>query len=235
MYTFNSRIRYSEADCDNQLTIEGLLNYFQDCSTFQSEDLGIGLKYLKERDIAWVLNMWQIDVLRYPEIGERVEIGTLPYDIRGFLGYRNFWMADEQGNRLAVANTIWTLLNLKKGKPVMAPQEMKDAYQTAERMEMEYLPRKIAIPDGGEKMPEFVITRHYLDTNNHVNNGRYVQMAMEYPEEDFKISRLRAEYKKQAYQDDIFCPVVCRQEKVYTISFRNESGELYAVVELTGK
>lgn len=235
MYTFNSRIRYSEADCSNRLTIEGLLNYFQDCSTFQSEDLGVGLKYLKERDMAWVLNMWQIDVLRYPEVGERVEIGTLPYDIRGFLGYRNFWMADEQGNRLAVANTIWTLLNLEKGKPVMAPQEMKDAYQTAERMEMEYLPRKIAIPDGGKKMPEFVITRHYLDTNNHVNNGRYVQMAMEYPEDDFKISRLRAEYKKQAYQDDIFCPVVCRQEKVYTISFRNESGELYAVVELTGK
>lgn len=235
MYSFKSRIRYSEADCNNKLSLEGLLNYFQDCSTFQSEDLGVGLKYLKERDMAWVLNMWQIDVERYPEIGERVEIGTLPYEIKGFLGYRNFWMSDENGRRLAVANTIWTLLNLEKGKPVMAPQEMKEKYGVSERLDMEYLPRKIAIPENGEEKPEFVITRHYLDTNNHVNNGQYVQMALEYPEANFKIWRLRAEYKKQAFLDDIFYPVVYKQKGIYTVSLNDKAGAPYAVVELTGE
>ena len=41
MYTFESRVRFSEADHTELLTLPGLVNYFQDCSTFQSEDIGI--------------------------------------------------------------------------------------------------------------------------------------------------------------------------------------------------
>ncbi len=178
MYTFDARIRYSEADCENKLTPEGLLNYFQDCSTFHSEDLGLGVKYMLERHLVWALGSWQIDIERYPEIGERVKVGTLPYDFRGFIGFRNFWMDDTQGNRIARANSIWTLLNLETGKPVKPMREMLDGYQTDPKIEMEYLPRKIMIPADGEEKPSFVITRHYLDTNRHVNNGQYVKMAL---------------------------------------------------------
>ena len=38
MYTFGSRIRYSETDEYGKLTLTGIMNYLQDCSTFQSED-----------------------------------------------------------------------------------------------------------------------------------------------------------------------------------------------------
>ena len=100
MYVFDARIRYSEADCENRLTLEGLLNYFQDCSTFQSEDLGLGVKYLRKLGQVWALSSWQIDVERYPEIGERVKVGTLPYDFKGFIGFRNFWMEDEEGKKI---------------------------------------------------------------------------------------------------------------------------------------
>mgnify|MGYP000603361539 CR=1 FL=1 len=34
-YSFTSRIRYSEIGEDGNLTLPGLINYFQDCSTFQ--------------------------------------------------------------------------------------------------------------------------------------------------------------------------------------------------------
>lgn len=235
MYIFDARIRYSEADCENKLTPEGLLNYFQDCSTFHSEDVGMGVKYMLKNRLVWALNSWQIDVEKYPEIGERVKVGTLPYDFRGFIGFRNFWMDDEQGKRLAVANSIWTLLDLESGKPVKPMQEMLDGYQTSPKIEMEYLPRKIAVPAGGEEKQSIAITRQYLDTNHHVNNGQYVKMALEHPEEGFVIKRLRAEYKKQAYLDDVFYPVVCRKENIFTVSFNDETGAPYAVVELTGE
>ena len=70
MYTFESRIRYSEADIHDRLTIESLLDYFQDCSTFHSEDLGVGVDYLREKLMAWVLNAWQVDVERFPRVAE---------------------------------------------------------------------------------------------------------------------------------------------------------------------
>ena len=41
MYTFDSRVRYSEVGVDGNLTIEALIDYFQDCTTFNSEDIGL--------------------------------------------------------------------------------------------------------------------------------------------------------------------------------------------------
>lgn len=47
MYTFESRVRFSEVDHTEMLTLPSLVNYFQDCSTFQSEDIGLGIDVLK--------------------------------------------------------------------------------------------------------------------------------------------------------------------------------------------
>ena len=52
MYTFDGRIRYSEVDRSRKLTAEKTIDYFQDSTSFQSEDLGIGLDYMAERGIA---------------------------------------------------------------------------------------------------------------------------------------------------------------------------------------
>ena len=46
MYTFDSRVRYSETDEEGRLTVTGIINYMQDCSTFQSEDARVGVEYL---------------------------------------------------------------------------------------------------------------------------------------------------------------------------------------------
>ena len=51
-YEFEGKVRYSEIDHRATMTLPALINYFQDCSTFQSEDLGIGttvLQYLSVR------------------------------------------------------------------------------------------------------------------------------------------------------------------------------------------
>ena len=118
MYAFDSRIRYSETDSEGELTLNALLNYFQDCSTFHSEDVGLGIGYMKEIGQAWVLSSWQIVVDRYPRLGEKVKIVTLPYELKAFLGYRNFAMLDEKGEYIAKANSLWSLLDVATGKPV---------------------------------------------------------------------------------------------------------------------
>lgn len=234
MYTFESRIRYSEVDYQEKLTLAGLLDYFQDCSTFQSEDLGVGLAYMREHGLVWVLNMWQIDIGRFPDLGESVVIGTAPYQMRGFLGYRNFSMTDKNGIQLAAANTIWSLLDMQTGKPVSVPQEISGAYRMEEKMDMEYMPRKITVPEKGCPKDKIVVAPHHLDTNRHVNNGSYVRMAMDYLPQNMTVKRLRAEYKAQAFLNDEIRPVVCCGDKIITVALNNAAGKPYSVVELTG-
>lgn len=235
MYTFDSRIRYSETDCEGKLSMASLLNYFQDASTFQSEDLGVGFAYMKQISRVWVLSSWQIVVDRYPTMGERVTVGTVPYDFKKFFGYRNFAMFDEKGERLAVANTLWTLLDSETGKPVPATEEMVVLYGMGEKMEMEYAPRKIEIPQGGRMEDPIVVKKHHLDTNHHVNNGQYVAMAMSFLPEDFVVEQLRAEYKKQAFLGDVLYPYLVEEENKYVINLTDANQKTYVSVEFLRK
>ena len=47
-YTIDGRIRFSEVDHTRRITLPGIVNYFQDCSTFQSEDLGLVIEHCSE-------------------------------------------------------------------------------------------------------------------------------------------------------------------------------------------
>ena len=231
MYAFDSRIRYSETDSEGELTLNALLNYFQDCSTFHSEDVGLGISYMKEIGQAWVLSSWQIVVDRYPKLGEKVKIVTLPYELKGFLGYRNFAMLDEEGNYLAKANSLWSLLDMTTGKPVAVNEAMHKGYGIDEKLDMDYAPRKITVPEGGQLLEPIVVKNHHLDTNHHVNNGQYVNIAMEYLPDDFLIHQMRAEYKKQAFLDDVLYPYIVSVEIGYVVSLRDEEGRPYVSVE----
>ena len=235
MYTFESRIRYSETDSDGKLTMASLINYFQDCSTFQSEDLGLGVECLKEEHLVWVLSSWQIVVERFPRLCERVTVGTLPYDMKGFLGYRNFAMLDEAGNDIAKANSLWSLLDTDTGRPRVVPRNMLEGYRLEEKLEMAYAPRKIVIPPGGEAREPLTVKKHHLDTNHHVNNQQFIQMAMEYLPEAFPVKQVRAEYKKQAFLDDVLIPSVAEEDGRIVVSLGDRAGKPCTIVEFASE
>lgn len=236
MYTFDSRVRYSEVGVDGNLTMEALIDYFQDCSTFHSEDVGLGVDYLNEIHMVWMLSSWQICVNRYPHLCENIVIGTAPYEFKGFVGYRNFEMKTREGEVLAYANSIWSLMDTQKMIPAKPNERILNGYALEEKYPMEYAPRKIAVPDGGRVVEPFTVKQHHLDTNNHVNNGQHVRMAMDYIPKNFCIKQLRVEYKSQAKLGDVVCPVVAESDDhgVYTVSLNKEDGKPYSIVEMTG-
>ena len=56
-------------------------------------------------------------------------------------------------------------------------------------------------------------------------------MAMEYLPDDFAIRQMRAEYKKQAFLDDVLQPYVVQTENGYIICLQDEEGRPYVSVE----
>jgi len=231
MYSFDSRIRYSECDENCKLRLDALMNYFQDASTFQSENLGVGFSYLVPRNLVWVLVSWQVEITRYPALGEEVEIGTLPYDFKGFIGSRNFCMKTKGGEMLAKANSIWTLLNFDSMKPALPPADMLEKYPVEPRLDMNYEGRKITVNDGGACEDPIVVQRQHLDSNNHVNNAQYIIMAIQYLPQDFEVRNLRVEYKKQAHLGDVLIPYVVTEGDKVVISLRDDTGAVYVNVE----
>ena len=232
-FSFDSRVRYSETGEDRKLTLNGILNYFQDCCTFHSESAGVGMDYLEKKGQVWVLSSWQIIVKRYPALFEKIRISTWPYAFKRFLGNRNFTMEDENGELIAYANSLWTFLDIASGRPVNVDEKQIQAYTLGEKLDMDYSSRKIAIPEDMKDYPSFQVRPHHLDTNHHVNNGQYIQMAREYVPEEFTIRQMRAEYKKSALLGDVIYPVTASGDGRYTIGLCSEAGKPYAVVELS--
>lgn len=233
MYSFRSRVRYSEVGEDKKITLHGILNYFQDCSTFHSEGLGVGLEYLEHMNRVWVLNAWQIVVNRYADLCEEIVTETWPTEFSGFLGLRNFAMRSADGELLAYANTLWTFLDTQRGRPAKVPPEVSGAYILEEKLDMDYAPRKIPVPEGSEVQDAFWVNKSHLDTNHHVNNGQYVQMAKDYLPDGFEIRQMRAEYKKSAVLGDVLYPWVKQEENSCTVALCDEAGKPYATVEFT--
>ena len=86
MYSFDSRVRYSETGENGRLSIRGMIDYMQDCSTFQSEDAGVGVRYFEESHKAWMLSSWRIRILELPRLGDRIRVGTWPTAFKGLHG-----------------------------------------------------------------------------------------------------------------------------------------------------
>lgn len=235
MYFFDSRIRYSELDETGCLKLESLLDYFQDCSTFHSEDIGLGVAYLKGLGRVWVMSSWQIVVNCYPKLGQRVMVGTAPYGFKGFVGYRNFIMKDEKENCLACANTLWSLLDTGTGKPARPSEEMLKGYVLEPKLAMDYAPRRIPLPECLKEGEPVLIRLCHLDINHHVNNGQFVRIAMESLGGGQKVAQLRAEYKKQAMLGDVLIPYTACEGGREVAVLKDGQGAVYCIVELQEK
>ena len=163
-----------------------------------------------------------------------MSICTIPYDFRGFFGKRNFFI-EKDGKRIVKADTLWTLFNTEKMVPQKVPEEVSSAYPKEDKIEMEYLPRKITISGKEEEADSFVIQKQHLDCNDHVNNGQYIKMASVYLPENFVIGQMRAEYKSQAHLSDVIYPYIYKEENKVVVCLCDEEKKPYVVVEFQRK
>ena len=234
-FSFDSRIRYSEVDADCRLTLTGLTNYFQDCSVFHSESHDLSVDYLAENHIAWVLSSWQICIEKMPRLNDQVKVSTWAYDMKAFYGYRNFKLEDAQGNMLAYANSVWVLVDTQSGRPVKIPQIMPDSYGFEPKLDMVCSERKIPVPDDVTRAGEIVVPQFFIDSNQHMNNEKYVMLAQKLLPEDFKLGELRVEYRREAKLGDTIVSYVKQTADRVTVLLADEDKKPYAVLAFLSK
>ncbi len=246
MYSYDLRVSFSNSDLDHRMTIPAIIDAFQDCSCFHSDQCGVGFAYLEPRNLVWVINYWEVDFERIPMYGEKITVGTFPYSFKAVMGNRNFYLKSETGEYLAKANSIWVLMDWEKMKMSMPTPEIVNAYELGEKLDMSYESRKIEEPvlDGGEyiyksgvkattrECETVTIQKHHLDSNGHVNNGQYIKIAMDLITSYKEYKRLRVEYRNQAHLGDVIVPKMYVTDNNYVISLQSEDAVVYAVVEL---
>lgn len=236
MYEMKRQITYSQVGSDLKTDIAMITHFLQDCALFHSESVGKGVDNLDGTKTAWFLSSWQIEVLRYPEYKEKVTVRTWPHAFRGFYGYRNFDILDEAGIRIVQANSIWIFMDVASMRPMKPADHDIEGYDLETALPMDYAPRKIKLmgEDGEKKedMDPIPVRRSFIDSNHHVNNGRYVTEAIEYVEDVTKIHSIRVDFRKAAALGDTLYPVLFDKEHVKQIVFEDGEGQPCVIVEV---
>lgn len=234
MYQFTTRIRFSQVDFAGRLTPRAIIDLFQDCANFHSLSIGATIDYFKEQKKAWILSAWQIVLDAYPTMGDEVVVTTIAYEFTSMFGMRNFSLSAPDGTVYVRANSYWVLLDTETGRPLRVTKEDAASYGQGEQpMEMEYAPRKLSIPKELEPGEAVRVMKCHLDTNKHMNNCQYVQLAMEYLPEDFELGQIRVEYKTSAKCGDVIVPYYQMEENGLAVVLKDQKdGRIFAVVYL---
>ena len=243
MYSYNTRVRYSEVGEKRDATLLSIINWFQDCCTFEAEDRGVGVDWLRSRQSAWMLTGWQIKINRRPRYCENIKVTTWACGFRYFIGLRNFTIEDiETGELLIYAYSEWAYVNTAAGIPEKnIPSEEFDAYGIADPLDKDFEKGKLRAPDDSKLVPcePITVTEQYIDTNHHVNNGQYIAIAMTALPEEYrmradKLTSFRAEYKIQSVKGDILYPFFAADEEDKPIVvLKDAEDKIRLIVEFT--
>ena len=102
-------------------------------------------------------------------------------------------------------------------------------------LEKKYVPVTVHFDANGKMRPieiEFdEMRRYHIDTNEHVNNCQYVQMALESLPKDKEVHQMRVEYKKSAVYGDMIYPRIAAEDDRTVVELCDENAKPYAVIE----
>lgn len=224
MYSFQSRVKYSETDKDGYLSLEGMMNYFQDCSALHSEDLGVGIEYQRKNHFTWMIILWHVQILKRPKYCEEITVGTWPYSFKSIKGGRHFVILDKDGNTLVRADSEWVIVDLDENRLKKIPKELSDVYSVSENMEMGEIRQRIQSDTVFSKKDSITVTPFFLDSNHHVNNVKYLSVAEGYVDGEY--DEFYAEYKHQAYLHDEICVYKAEETSGSQIVLKNQNDEV---------
>lgn len=231
MYQYKNRVSYSQLDKKGRIGISQVVDVMQDACMFHCEEVGRSCMDLKKENRAWLVSSWNLEFNSLPVMGEEYLVSTWPHQIRGVFNSQNVLLQSKDGEVYACGDSRWFFYDHEENKPVIIPEKEKAYYQVEPAYEMGRSKRKLTCPDNLTPVQEISVCANYLDTNNHVNNGQYVRLAMNVLPEDFEVKKLHAEFRNAARMGDVLHIKTAKKENTFYIIFMNEEDVPYFLSE----
>jgi len=221
MFTMKDRVCVSRTGPDGRMKLAGAMDVIQDCSLLWFETEPALRDYLASNNLGMFFVSRQIDIVRMPLYGENFTVQTSAFAFKSFCGYRNTVLYGEDRRPCLLTWSSGAFVNKDTEVVFRLPQREINKITIDDKVDMEYLPRKISLPSvPGKRLAAVPVRHNDIDINRHMNNAKYIEAALEFLPEDFVIKRLRVEYRTQAKLGDWLYPQLITGER----------GELYILL-----
>lgn len=236
IFTDKRQIEYLDVDKNNKLKNTTIINMMQDTAGGHSEVIHDGLNDKQKNGTAWILLNWKIEVYNRPKYKEFLTIRTWARKMEKIFSYRDFEIFCND-MLVAKAESKWVLVNATTGKITRIPDEIIEKYNPEDKRVFEYeIDEKLQEPENSSFVYETIVGRTKIDTNNHLNNVYYLDLAIEsLPEnvyENEELNNIEIMYKKASkYKETLKC-YYGKENNKHVVTIKDEVGNIHAIIKM---
>jgi len=171
---YSFKIQPQFVDFQFRATMASLGDILLTTAQFNADDNGFGLRRLNEMECSWVLSRMAIEMIRYPEQYETIQVETWVEEVGRANTTRNFCIRDEKNEIIGNACSVWVFFDMttRRAKDLQTLDGIHD-FASGELGRIEK-PIKLHAVDGDE-YDGFKVKYSDIDINGHVNSIRYIQ------------------------------------------------------------
>ena len=232
VYEFRTRVGYDDIDQNLSLTLRGIMGMMQEAAILHSDLTGFSIRNVQETHVIWMLLEWRIRIVKKAFWNEAVTVRTWPRTMERATSERDFEIVDACGERIAIGESLWVLVNADTGRISRITQQMRDLYHLTREAVFESPSVPVADVCGSQAYCA-VVSRRDIDTNRHVNNRIYLDYAREALPPHLDISEFNevcVHFHKQLLLGQSFCCQYIADKSRHIVKIVSEGGGLHAVL-----
>lgn len=169
----------NDTGADGRLGTGRLCDYIQEAARNHADVLGIGLERLKEENLMWVLCQMRAQMLICPVAGDSLEVQTWPSTAGRIQCRREFVWRTPGGEIMGRAATLWIVANRQTRRIEKLPGFIRDCFSPCPPLALDWISEKLPMLDGGDAPNRITAGESDIDGNNHVNNVRFIEWAID--------------------------------------------------------
>lgn len=175
---FRFTVKSYHSDQNGKLSLQAFFQLLQECAWDNARLNNFGYEYLMKENAFWVLSRVLVQIDKYPEWKDEIEIKTWPKGTDGFFALRDFEIY-LKGEIIGRASSSWLILDTDTRRPRKLENFNFIHDNFIQEGAIDRKLEKIVFKGELNKLERRKVYQSDLDVNQHVNNATYVRWIMD--------------------------------------------------------
>lgn len=200
------KINIFDVDSEHKCKFSTLADYLWDIVISQSDHLGETEEGFVHNKCIWVLLKYDITIYEYPKFKDTITVDTRVLGTKKFYGYRANSIKNSEGKLIGEVISTAILIDFEKRRPMKISREQGEIYGIEGELSEVPPLDDIKEIENEEFIKDYPVRYSDIDSNGHVNNVRYMEMAMDtlprYILNEYRLFNIKVLFKKETTDGD---------------------------------
>ncbi|MDO9679747.1 MAG: thioesterase [Bacteroidales bacterium] len=232
-YKENFTVKTYETDHTGKFKPTSWMYHMQEMANIHALSLGFGYDNLIGEGIAWVLSRIHVKFLKLPTWKDNLIAETWHKGSDRLFGFRDYKACDSSGETVILTTSSWLIINTNTRRLQRIDSVLGTDFEGSESVDAIKEPaERLVSPDGMELRGSVTVKISDIDINQHTNNIRYMEWAMNHINTELatkmEISELWINFNNECRLNDVVDIYVKEAEMVYIEGKRGETSVFQA-------